>query len=100
MLKVAILGCGKIADDHAAQIQRVRNCRIVAVCDREALMAKQLYERFPIDAIYHDLGMLLKRGRPDVVHITTPPESHYEVAKKCLEHGCNVNVEKPFTLAA
>jgi predicted dehydrogenase len=26
MLKVAIIGCGKIADSHAAQIQRIPNC--------------------------------------------------------------------------
>ena len=39
MLKVAIVGCGKIADAHVAQIQRLKDCKIVAVCDREPLMA-------------------------------------------------------------
>ena len=46
MLNVAIVGCGKIADDHAEQIQRIKNCQIVGVCDRELLMARQLYLRF------------------------------------------------------
>src|SRR5436190_1781473 len=46
MLKVAIVGCGKIADAHASQIQRIEECEIVGVCDREPLMAKQLYEQF------------------------------------------------------
>ena len=35
---------------------------------------------------------------PDVVHITTPPESHLPIAKLCLNLGCHVYVEKPFTL--
>ena len=48
MLKVAIVGCGKIADAHALALQRIRGCEIVGVCDREPLMARQLYERFPI----------------------------------------------------
>jgi predicted dehydrogenase len=100
MLKVAIVGCGKIADAHASQIQRIGGCEIVAVCDREPLMARQLFERFPIKQYFTDLNYLLAETRPDVVHITTSPESHYELAKLCLERGSSVYVEKPFTLYA
>jgi predicted dehydrogenase len=38
--------------------------------------------------------------RPDVVHITTPPASHTNLALQCLDAGCHVYVEKPFTLNA
>src|SRR2546426_6706302 len=55
MLKVAIVGCGKIADAHASQIQRIKGCEIVGVCDREALMARQLSERFPVKRYFTDL---------------------------------------------
>jgi predicted dehydrogenase len=98
MLKVAIVGCGKIADSHASQIQRIKGCEIVGVCDREPLMALQLSKRFPIKQHFGDLMQLLEDARPDVVHITTPPESHFDVARLCLEHGCHVYVEKPFTV--
>ena len=98
MLKVAIVGCGKIADAHAAQIQRIPNCEIVGVCDREPLMARQLYERFPIQAYFDNVEDLLRMARPDVVHITTPPLSHSGLARLCLDSGCHVYVEKPFTL--
>lgn len=98
MLKVAIVGCGEIADAHASQIQRIKGCEIVGVCDREPLMARQLYERFPVKRHFGDLGELLSEARPDVVHITTPPESHFDIAKLCLECGCHVYVEKPFTI--
>lgn len=97
MLKVAIVGCGKIADAHAAQIRRLAGCEIVGVCDREPLMAKQLYERFPVKRWFTDFTELLSQARPDVVHITTPPESHFNLARVCLEQGCHVYVEKPFT---
>lgn len=100
MLKVAIVGCGKIADAHAAQIQWVEGCEIVGVCDREPLMAKQLYERFPVKRYFTDLSELVSEARPDIVHITTPPESHFDIARFCLEHQCHVYVEKPFTLDA
>ena len=98
MLKVAIVGCGKIADAHASQIQRIKGCEIVGVCDREPLMAKQLYERFPIKSYFADVAELLAQAKPDVVHITTPPQSHFDIAKQCLEAGCHVYVEKPFTV--
>jgi predicted dehydrogenase len=98
MLKAAIVGCGKIADSHASQIQRIKGCEIVGVCDREPLMAEQLSERFPVRRCYGDATSLLFEGRPDVVHITTPPESHFSLAKLSLEAGCHVYVEKPFTV--
>ncbi|MBZ5706578.1 MAG: Gfo/Idh/MocA family oxidoreductase [Acidobacteriia bacterium] len=98
MLKVAIVGCGKIADSHAMQITRIKGCEIVAVCDREPLMARQLCERFPVKSYFSNLTQLLDEARPDVVHVTTPPESHFGIAKMCLEHGCHVYAEKPFTI--
>jgi predicted dehydrogenase len=98
MLKVAIIGCGKIADSHASQIQRIQDCEIVGVCDREPLMARQLFERFPVRAHFRDVTELLSESRPDVVHITTPPASHFDLATTCLQAGCHVYVEKPFTL--
>ena len=100
MLRVAIVGCGKIADAHASQIQRIRDCEIVGVCDREELMAKQLQERFRIKTHFQDLTKLFDEARPDVVHITTPPQSHFELAEQCLRRGCHVYVEKPFTIDA
>lgn len=99
-LKVAIVGCGKIADAHAEQIRHVPDCRLVAVCDREELMARQLAERFGIDSCFTDFDRLLDEARPDVVHVTTPPQSHHGIARRCLEHGAHVYVEKPFTVDA
>src|SRR5205814_3962366 len=98
MLRVGIIGCGKIADAHASQIRRIGGCEIVGVCDTEPLMARQLFERFPVKAHFSDVAELLRYSCPDVVHITTPPESHFDLAKLCLERGCHVYVEKPFTI--
>jgi predicted dehydrogenase len=100
LLKVAIVGCGRIADAHASQIQRIKGCAIVGVCDREPLMARQLCARFPVQRYFSDLGELLREARPDVVHITTPPGSHFAIGQRCLESGCHIYVEKPFTLDA
>jgi predicted dehydrogenase len=98
MLRVAIVGCGKIADQHAEQILRIPGCEIVGVCDREELMARQLQERLNVGKWFTEVQDLLDKAKPDVVHITSPPQSHYPVGKLCLEAGRHIYVEKPFTV--
>jgi len=100
MLTIAIIGCGKVADQHVHAIHRIPDCRIVAVCDREPLMAKQLGERFAISACFSDVKEMLRTASPNIVHITTPPQSHYSLARQCLESGSHVYLEKPFTITA
>lgn len=97
-LDVAIVGCGKIADDHAQQIRRVPGARLVAACDCEALMAQQLGERFGIDQLFTDVDQMLDKARPRIVHITTPPATHFALGELCLQRGCHVYIEKPFAL--
>jgi predicted dehydrogenase len=98
MIRTAIVGCGKMADQHASQIRRIRSASLVAACDAEALMARQLAERFQIPAWFTDIDEMLAAARPDVVHVTTPPQSHLEIGKKCVESGASAYIEKPFTL--
>jgi predicted dehydrogenase len=63
-------------------------------------MAKQIAQRFGITKCFSDLKEMLRVVSPDVVHITTPPQSHYSLAKQCLEAGSHVYLEKPFTVTA
>jgi len=98
MIRVGIIGCGKIADQHATAIQRIPGCEIVAACDHEELMSKQFAERFSVKKHFTDVSELLDQIRPDIVHITTPPRSHFSLGKSCLESGCHIYVEKPFTV--
>ena len=61
-------------------------------------MAEQLCERFAVKQQFSDLDEMLETARPDVIHITTPPQHHFEAAKLCLDAGCHIYVEKPFTV--
>jgi len=97
-LKVALVGCGKIADCHVEEIRKLDVASLVAVCELEPLIAEQLAVRYKIPACYSDFGRMLASEAPDVVHITTPPQSHYALAAQALDAGCHVYVEKPLTL--
>jgi predicted dehydrogenase len=99
-LRLAIIGCGKIADQHLLAFRRIGGCEVVALCDRELLMANQLGERFGVTACFAEAAEMLRTAKPDVVHITTPPQGHFSLAKLCLEAGAHVYLEKPFTVTA
>jgi len=100
MLKVAIVGCGKISDAHAWAIRSINGCEIVGACDKELLMAKQFSERFHVKRFFSTVQEMVEKTKPDIVHVTTPPQTHYSIARECLEYGCHLYVEKPFTLYA
>lgn len=89
-----------MAYQHAAAIRHCRDARLVAVVD-PAVPAAELKVRFGADvAPYSDVQEMLGAEKPDVVHVVTPPATHAELARICLEAGANVYVEKPFALTS
>src|ERR1700730_16663326 len=94
-LKVGIIGCGKIADGHIEEIQKLSCARVVAVCDLEPILAEQLACRYSVPNWYADFDHMLSECRLDVIHIATPPHSHVTLARKAAEAGCHVFLEKP-----
>ncbi len=98
--RVAIIGCGMIADQHADQLRYLPDCELVAVCDTDALMARQLADRFRVPNVFTDAADMLRAGGVDAVHVTTPAQSHFPLGRLCLEAGCHVYIEKPFTVDA
>jgi predicted dehydrogenase len=97
-LKIAIVGCGKIADAHVEEIRKIPSAQLCAVCDLEPIMAEQLAVRYSIPQRYSDAARMLEVERPDVLHITTPPQSHLSLTKLALAAGCHVFLEKPVAL--
>ncbi|MBX3703159.1 MAG: Gfo/Idh/MocA family oxidoreductase [Steroidobacteraceae bacterium] len=99
-LRVALLGGGKMALQHATAIRLCRAVELVAVADPQVSLA-ELTARFGADVrTYSDLQAMLTETRPHVVHIVTPPDSHSTLAKQCLASGASVYVEKPFALTS
>jgi predicted dehydrogenase len=94
----ALIGCGAIAREHLAAIAALDRVEVVAVCDISAARAQATAERFGVARWYTHYEKLLRDTRPDLVHITTPAASHFEIADSCLSFGLNVLCEKPITV--
>ena len=85
-----------MARAHLSALQRVGAPHtLVAVCDVVADAASELGASAGAVA-YTSLPELLRRERPDVVHVCTPAGTHFEPAREALLAGAHVYVEKPF----
>jgi predicted dehydrogenase len=96
-LRITLVGCGKAGENHVSQIQHIPEADLVAVCDREPIMAEQLGSRYGVRQCYSDYCEMLEKERPDVVHITAPPQVHFGLAAMAFESGSHVLIEKPAT---
>jgi len=100
LTRIALLGCGQIADAHLQEIRKLRSVDLVAVCDVYPDLAWQAAARFGVPAHFSDLRTMITEAQPNVVHITTPAHTHAALAEQILELGCHVYIEKPMTLDA
>ena len=97
-MKAALIGAGQIAKQHLACLRELKGVEIVGVCDLSPAMAEAAGERFGVPAWFTDSRAMLDAVKPDVVHVTTPPASHYPLASQALDAGAHVIVEKPATV--
>lgn len=97
-LRAAVIGAGHIAKQHLGAIAAAPGVDAVGVCDLSPIMAESTADRFGIAGWFTDFREMLDQQRPDVIHITTPPGSHFSIARECLLRDCHLLVEKPMTL--
>jgi predicted dehydrogenase len=96
-LRAALIGAGQIARQHLSCLKTLPGVQIVGVCDLSPAVAESIAERFGVPAWFTDHAAMLREVKPDVVHVTTPPTSHFRLAMDSLESGAHVLVEKPAT---
>ena len=99
MINIAILGTGKIIPEAAAAIQASGKFLVKNIWARphSREKAQKLAEKFNIERFTTDLDEILSDNAIDFIYIGLVNSVHYEYAKKCLDAGKNVILEKPFT---
>ena len=96
-LKVGIVGCGFISNEHIADWRGVQ-AQIVAVCDKNISLAESQAKKHGIPKFYGNVHPMIKSEKVDVVSICTPAHIRSEVIVPFMENGTHVVVEKPFAL--
>ena len=102
MINIAILGTGKIIPEAVAAMQASNKFRVANIWARPRSRDKAaaLAAQFNIDKFTTDLDAILNDTAIDFVYIGLINAVHYEYAKKCLDAGKNVILEKPFTTSS
>ena len=96
-LRVGIIGYGYWGPNLTRNFYELPSVELVAIADLNEERLKQAQLKYPHVIAKHDYCELFDLNL-DAVVISTPPASHYRIAKDCLEHNLHILVEKPITL--
>ena len=98
-LRVALIGCGAISDNHISAILSSENAELVAICDVIRERAEKKKQAYGIDVnLYTDYRAMLDSEELDVIHVATPHDLHTEMTLAALQRDINVFLEKPMCI--
>ena len=97
MIRVALIGLGKMGISHHAIINAHPDAELVAICDTTAYVLDVLSKYTGVKC-YTDYLALLDEEKPEAVFIATPSRFHAKMVRAALERDMHVFCEKPFCL--
>jgi predicted dehydrogenase len=102
-LRAAVIGTGKISEEHLRFLCASPTVELAGVCDLSPSLAKYAVDRFARadgkTQAFTDSAKMLSELRPDVVHVLTPAHTHTKLVTEALAAGAHVIVEKPVALS-
>lgn len=97
-MRVAIVGCGFVADFYMQSLPVYPALELAGIYDRNPANAQRFANFHGTTKIYADLDALLADDSLGLVLNLTNPDEHYAVSKACLLAGKHVYSEKPFAM--
>lgn len=97
MLKVALIGAGKMGISHLSILGASSEAEIVGVCDTSK-MVNDFLSKYGNFNCFTDYKKMIEQVKPDAVVVAVPTKFHYPVIKDLLEKDIHVFAEKPFCL--
>jgi predicted dehydrogenase len=99
ILRIGIIGAGRVSQAHAKGLEKLKNVVVVAVADPRADAAMALADRFGAN-VESDHRFLLMRPDIDAVVILVPHDLHHPIALAALQMGKHVFMDKPLALTS
>lgn len=97
MVRIGMIGLGKMGLSHHAIVNVHPEAKVVAACDTSAYLTDVLNKYTGLKC-YSNLDRMLEQEALDAVVVSTPSKLHAEMVDKCLQRGLHVFCEKPFVL--
>ncbi|MBQ7719615.1 MAG: Gfo/Idh/MocA family oxidoreductase [Clostridia bacterium] len=92
--RFAIMGAGGIANRFCDAVGLIDGCEICAISSKSMDRAKDFAARHSLPAAYDSYERMLDAEKPDAVYIAVTTDSHFALAKLCIEHSVPVLCEK------
>lgn len=97
MVKVGLIGTGKMGISHLAILGANPNVKVVGVVDKSKTIIDLLNKYTPFSC-FEDHKEMISKEKPEAVFVATPTKFHFPLVKDLLENKIHVFVEKPFCL--
>ena len=93
---VLVVGCGEMGSSHARAYEKIPDFKIVGLVSRNPESRERLNRELAGDyPLFSDFDEALETTAPEIVSLSTYPNTHAPFAIKALEKGCHLFVEKP-----
>ncbi|MHB8652826.1 MAG: Gfo/Idh/MocA family protein [Terriglobia bacterium] len=100
MIRFGVMGYGYWGPNVVRNFSNNDRCQVVAICDKNPEMLRRARQAYPALRMSSDPSEILTAPDIDAIAIVTPVWTHFELAKKALENGKHVFIEKPMTSKA
>lgn len=97
MIRFGVIGYGYWGPNIVRNLSGLDTTKVVAICDKSEVALRRAKQTFPGVQVTQDCSELLASTEIDAIAVITPVWTHFELAKRALENGKHVFVEKPFT---
>ena len=97
MINIGVIGYGYWGPNIVRNFSRLKGAKVVRVCDINQKALSRVNEVFPAIEVTINSDEVITAADIDVVAVVTPVSTHFELAKKALQNGKHIFVEKPFT---
>lgn len=96
-VNIALVGYGYWGVNLLRNLTTIKQSEVLMVCDSREERLKVINETYPGINTTTSFADIINNGEVQAVVIATPTFSHYELAKRALQAGKHVLVEKPLT---
>lgn len=97
-VKLGIIGCGNWGLNHVRTAHGLLGSNLLLTADAKPDAIQRVHTVSPKIPFTSDIHSLIAHSNINAVVIATPAETHFDLAKRCIENGKHVLIEKPITL--
>ena len=100
MVRIGVIGYGYWGPNIVRNFKQIEDAAVPIICDASPTAQARARQAHRNTRVVSDCREVITARDIDAIAVITPVSTHFELAKKALENGKHVFVEKPFTASS